>query len=110
MTPLIDERLQSAIDPPSVDDQRAQRLLQREKLEAWFSAHHGVEAEAVELERIAGPNYRSRLCEMAFKVKNVPRWTVLSDGRKRKDRGAYVYRPEQIGREAGDYIPQPELF
>lgn len=123
------ESITTDLPPPTVGEEKAQRDAQRAKLKEWFELHPLVEADAELLTTLVGPNYRSRISELARGVRivngkrveipgdamtfrNVKKHEELADGSKRRLLGAYVYLPyKPLGRSADSRAgAQQELF
>lgn len=109
------ESILTQIEPPTVGDEKSQRQAHRDILAAWFQSHPLEEIAPADLEALVGRNYQQRISdcrlELKLRIENVPRWLERADGRKRKVSGSYRFLPyEPLGRDAGTYTKQPELF
>jgi len=110
MAALTSERAQ-------VGEDIAAQKAQRDILAAFFKAHPMTVFLREDLERVVGPNYRSRVSEcvteLGMNVPNVPRYRhyLNAKGKPRRQRliGGYQYLPyETLGRDAS--IPAPDRW
>lgn len=97
-------------DPPTVAQEKASRLANRDTLAAWFRKNPLREISPDELEAMVGRNYQQRISdcrtELHMNLENVPRTAADAAGRVKRLSGAYVWRPEgqeRLGADAGGF-------
>lgn len=91
------ESITSRIDPPTVAEDIENRATQRLILGNYFRAHPLEDVNPDALEKLVGPNYRSRIAELRIEeqmvIANIPRWMELSSGKKKRLSGGYRFTP-----------------
>lgn len=101
-------------DPPTVAQEKASRLANRDTLAAWFRKNPLREISPDELEAMVGRNYQQRISDCRTKlgmtIVNVPRAVKDASGSVKRLSGAYRHQPtgESLGRDAGAYQPRRE--
>lgn len=88
---------------PSVSQEKADRLFQRDQIAALFKARPLAEIEAAELKRVT-THYQQRISEcrrdLGMTIENVRRSRQEASGRVKRLDGAYRYQPH--GKALGD--------
>lgn len=95
------------IDEPSIGDEKAARLYQRDQIAALFRSRPLEEIDNAELKKIT-PHYQQRISEcrreLNMNIRVVKRWTKSADGRMKRLDGDYIFKPyTELGRDAGTF-------
>ncbi len=101
-------------EPPSVQEEKAQRQAHRDQISAIFKARPLEEITSDELRKVT-PNFQQRVSqcrrELGMNIQNLRRWVTLEDGSKKRLEGDYRFQPyESLGPSSAEYRQSKRLF